>query len=153
MLLVIFHIGKERYALDSSHVLEIVPMVAFKKIPRAPEYLCGLFHYRGKIVPVIDVSCLSGEGVARRFLSTRVILAEVRDFRGHLRTVGLLAERVTDTLKVREGDLTQAVVKLKEAPYLGDVITDALGMILCIGVNELLSPEVQEMLFPNDPES
>ena len=150
MLFVVFHIGKERFALDSTHVLEIVPMVVFEKIPKAPEYLSGLFHYRGEIVPVIDLSCLAGQGNARRLLSTRIILVRYRDAREQSRILGLLAERMTDTVKAEPGDVTQAVIRIQDAPYLGDVITDADGMILRVSVNDLLSPAVQDMLFPCD---
>jgi len=148
MLLVVFYIGDERYALDSSHVLEIVPMVVFREVPGAPGYLCGLFQYGGQIVPVVDLTSLAGRGRSRRFLSSRIILVRSQGTGGRSRILGLLAERVTDAVKVEQGDLTPAVITIKDAPYIGDVVTDADGMILCIGVNGLLPPSIEEMLFP-----
>jgi chemotaxis-related protein WspB len=147
MLLMVFHIGKERFALDSTDVLEIVPMVEFEKVPKAPDFLSGLFHYRGEIVPVIDLSCLAGQGKARRLLSTRIILVRYRGAGEPARILGLLAERMTDTVKAEPSDLTRAVVRIQDAPYLGDVIRDAEGMILRISLNDLLPPSVREMLF------
>ncbi|MEG4418809.1 chemotaxis protein CheW [Microcoleus sp. LAD1_D5] len=44
-----------RYALDCRPVVEIVPTFTLKKLHSAPEYIPGLFHYRGHLVRVIEV--------------------------------------------------------------------------------------------------
>ena len=61
MLHILFHIGPERYALDSREVAEVVPMVQFKEIPGAPDYVLGIFLYRGQPTPVLDLSRLAGK--------------------------------------------------------------------------------------------
>lgn len=148
MLMLIFHIGTERYALNSESVVEVVPLVVFKQIPGAPEYVAGLMQYRGRIVPVIDLCCLAGGGRCRRHYSTRIMLVEYGAGRGRPQLLGLLAERVTETLTVAPADLAAMNVRVKESPYLGRVLQDAHGMITCLNVAELLPPPVQEMLYP-----
>lgn len=148
MLLVVFQMGEERYALDSRHVVEVVPLVRFRELPRAPEYVCGLFEYRGQITPVVDLSALAGKGPSQRLLSTRVILVHYRDFKDRFHVLGLLAERVTDTIRTKETDLKPAGIKVEDSPYLGKIVADATGMIQCIEVEELLPSEVQDILFP-----
>ena len=150
MLLVIFQIGSERYALDSREVVEIVPLARLKGLIHAPEYLAGLLHYRGQIVPVLDLCSMAGAGPARRLLSSRIILVRYPSGEGESRTIGLLAERVTDTIKASEADFSPPGIKIKDSPYLGDVMMDAQGMVQCIRLAELLPAFVREMLFSSD---
>jgi chemotaxis-related protein WspB len=56
MLFLLFQLGEERYALDTSHVAEVLPLVAITPIPQAPTGVAGLFNYRGAPVPAIDLS-------------------------------------------------------------------------------------------------
>lgn len=148
VLLVVFQMGGERYALDSRHVVEIVPLVRFRELPRAPEYVCGLFEYRGQVTPVVDLSSLAGKGSSQRLLSTRIILAHYRDSGDRVRVLGLLAERVTDTIAVDEKDLQPTGIRIEDSPYFRKVVTDPAGMIQCIELEELLPKPVRDLLFP-----
>src|SRR4051812_28019239 len=63
MLLLVFQAGGQRFGLDTSEVIEVVPVLACRKLPHAPSYIAGLANYRGTAAPVIDVSALlTGEG-------------------------------------------------------------------------------------------
>lgn len=148
MLMVIFQIGDQRYALDSDRVVEIVPLVVFNRVPGAPSYVAGLMQYRGHIVPVIDLCSLAGNESCRRLYSTRIMLVRYAAGRDDPRLLGLLAERVTETLAVDPADLAAMNITSKDSPYLGKVIQDAHGMILCIDVEELLPLSVRQMLYP-----
>jgi chemotaxis-related protein WspB len=150
VLLIVFQMGGERYALNSRHVVEIVPLVPFRELPRAPEYVCGLFEYRGQITPVVDLSSLAGKGASQRLLSTRVILVRYLDSRDCVRVLGLLAERVTDTVEVKESDLRPPGIRIEESKYLRRVFTDPTGIIQCIELEELLPTPVRDILFPAD---
>ena len=79
MLFLLFELGNDRYALDVRQIAEVLPLVAVKQIPRAPQAMTGLFNYRGAPVPVIDLSQLTlGRPSARR-LSTRIVLVHYPD--------------------------------------------------------------------------
>ena len=58
MLLLLFHLGSELYAIESSQVIEIIPTVNLRPLHHVPDYVAGLFNYRGKFIPVIDLSQL-----------------------------------------------------------------------------------------------
>jgi chemotaxis-related protein WspB len=150
VLLVLFQMGGERYALGSRHVVEIVPLVRFRELPHAPEYVCGLFEYRGLVTPVVDLSSLAGKGASQRLLSTRIILVHYLDSRDRMCVLGLLAERVTDTIEVEESKLKPPGIRIEDAPYLRRVVTDSTGMIQCIELEELLPTPVRDILFPAD---
>ena len=74
MLLLTFTAGANRYAVDVTRVVELVPRVELQLIPHAPAFLAGLLGYRGKVVPVIDLGLLLDVAPCRDCLSTRIIL-------------------------------------------------------------------------------
>ncbi|HEY3130547.1 MAG TPA: chemotaxis protein CheW [Acidobacteriota bacterium] len=150
MLLVIFYLGKDPYALESSQVVEIVPRILLKELPHAPAYVAGLFDYRGVIVPVIDLCRMTQGRACSDHLSTRVILVRYPydgDDGRKKRVLGLLAERVTETIEKSEADWAAPGVSVDEAAYLGDVISDARGIIQCLRVERLLPQSVRDLLF------
>ena len=54
MLFLLFQLGKERYALEATRVVEVVPLLALKQLPQAPKGVAGIFNYRGRPVPAGD---------------------------------------------------------------------------------------------------
>ena len=98
MLSLLFQIGAERYALDGQAVVEVVPRVRLDSVPGAPEWMPGILRYRGRRVPVADLSVLAGLPPCPVRLSTRIILVRHPSARDG-RLLGLVAERVTDAAR------------------------------------------------------
>jgi len=116
MLILLFQLGKDRYALEANRVVEVVPLLSLTKIPQAPKGVAGMFVYRGRAVPAVDLCELTIGSPARERLSTRIIIidysaAEVRGARdqvsdpdpSHLTPgtslVGLIVERATGMMR------------------------------------------------------
>src|SRR5439155_15788730 len=74
MMYILFSIGSDRYALDSSHVVEIVPRVELWQVPKAPSYVAGVFRYRGRLVPVLDLCWLMHGELCPSGFTTRIVL-------------------------------------------------------------------------------
>ena len=148
MLFVYFRLGPACYALESREIVEIVPLVDCRPLPRAPAFVAGLFDYRGRVVPVIDLSEMSGQGAARRLMSTRIILVDYPDRLGRGQVLGLMAERVLDAAGHETPDLQSAGIAIPDAPYLGAVLHERSGTVQLVKVSELLTGPVQELLFP-----
>ena len=55
MLILLFQLGKDRYALEASRVVEVVPLLALKHLPQSPPGIAGVFNYRGRPVPASDI--------------------------------------------------------------------------------------------------
>jgi chemotaxis-related protein WspB len=147
MLLLQFQAGKDRYGLDVSRVIEVIPMVVFRPLPHADPAVAGLFNYRGTMVPVIDLTVLLEGAESRPLFSTRVILVDYPGRDGEHHILGLLAERVTETVFCTEEDLLPAGIDVAGAPYLGDLLLHAGGMIQRVAIERLLPPSLQETLF------
>ena len=147
MLFLLFQLGRDCYALEASHVIEVLPLVQVKKIPRAPAGVAGVFTYRGAPVPVLDLSELALGRPARARLSTRLLLVNYPDATGAKRRLGLIAEKATETMRRAPEDFVASGVKSDGAPYLGPVVNDARGLIQWIAVEKLLPASVREVLF------
>jgi chemotaxis-related protein WspB len=148
MLLLQFQAGKDRYGIDVSRVIEVIPMVVFRPLPHADPAVAGLFNYRGTMVPVIDLTVLLEGAASRPLFSTRVILVDYPGRDGECHILGLLAERVTETVFCKEEDLLPAGIAVTGAPYLGDLLIHAGGMIQRVAIERLLPTSLQETLFP-----
>ena len=58
MQLLTFTIGAEDYAIESRRVVEVVPFVAARPIPRTPDFIRGIFTHRGRLIPLVDLGWL-----------------------------------------------------------------------------------------------
>ncbi len=147
MLLLQFQAGNDRYGLDVAEVIEVVPRVTFRELPHAGPAVAGLINYRGTPVPVVDLTALITGIASRPFFSTRIILTDYPDRAGGHRVLGLMAERVTETVSCTEGDVQPLGVNLAAAPYLGGICLRPGGAILRVRVEDLLTPELRAALF------
>ena len=148
MLMLLFHLGQRQYASPAQEVVEVTPQVELEPIAKAPGYIRGLFDYRGQNVPVVDLRQLIHNRHCDDSLTTRVILVRFTMSCGGTRTLGLLAERVTETVRINAGDLSDTGVRLPETPYLGQAARHEGGLIQKVKVNDLLPEAVQVLLFP-----
>ncbi|HXE38418.1 MAG TPA: chemotaxis protein CheW [Azonexus sp.] len=147
MLFLLFQLGNDRYALEVGQVAEVLPLLSLKQIPQAPPAVAGVFDFRGEPVPVVDLSQMALGRPARSRLSTRIILAHYPDGNGEQRLLGLIAERVTETIRRDPQDFAASGVDLDAAPYLGPVATDGRGLIQRVDVDQLLTSAVRDLLF------
>lgn len=147
MLLLVFHLDRDRYAIEAAQVVSVLPLVQIKTIPQAPAAVAGLFDYRGELVPVIDLCRLAVDRAARQLLSTRIIVVDYPDDDGRMRKLGLIAEQVLETLRRDAHEFEASGVDSPDAAYLGPVASDARGPIQLIGVRELLPESMRELLF------
>jgi chemotaxis-related protein WspB len=138
MLALAFHIGPDRFALACADVVEVVPHVALRAVPRAPATVAGTFTYRGAVVPVIDL-CLLVAGVAcPARLSSRIMVVRFEPQSGDQRLLGLLAERVIDTIMLDAGTAVPTGIQVPDAPYLGEVYFEAGATVQLLRVERLV---------------
>lgn len=147
MLYLLLRLGNDGYALDARRIVEVVPMVNLKPLPHAQHYVAGLFDYRGQLVPVIDLCQLTGHRACRAYLTTRIVLVEYPDSKGTMHTLGLLAEGVTETIKIKDSDFQDGGIRLPAAPYLGELTKTEQGLVQLIEIEQLLPRELQDNLF------
>ena len=147
MLFLVFQIGTERYALEASRIVEVVPLLAVKTIPGAPQGFAGIINYRGRPVAAIDLRQLTSGEPASEWLSTRIIIVKYSDDRGGEHLVGLIAEQATQMLRKDPGEFADTGLRYAGAPYLGPILLDEAGAIQWIKSEQLLSDSFRQLIF------
>jgi chemotaxis-related protein WspB len=130
MQLLTFTVAGEPYAIESRRVVEVLPRVPARPLPRVPDYLLGVFTYRGRIVPLVDLGRRLGVAPPTDRLSTRVIVVETTapaggDGPAAGIQLGLVAENVVATCSTEEAEAS--------LPPLHDAGADYLDRLLRIG--------------------
>lgn len=153
MLMVVFQLGDERYAVQADCVIEIVPILSVTPAPQAPDYVSGLFNYKTHVTPVIDLCQLALRRPCRQLLSSRIILVDYDRVLGRTdvapgsaRVLGLMAERVTEICK-RPPTVAAAPLAIAQAPYLAGIFYTGAEMNQCMDLSALLPASVREMLY------
>src|SRR5215468_7034069 len=121
MLFLLFQLGNDRYALEASRVVEVVPLLELKKIPGAPRGVAGIFNYRGRPVPAVDLSELTLGQTAAERLSTRIVVIQYPDEAGRFQPLGLIAEHATEIIRRDRKDFAEAGLKMGAPDYLGPI--------------------------------
>jgi chemotaxis-related protein WspB len=142
MLLLLFNLGSQLYGIDSNEVREIIPLVTLRPLFQVPEYVAGLFNYRGKFIPVLDLSRLLQSQPCQLCLSTRIIIVSFTLESKPEQYLGLMAEKITDTLKKADSEILQAAAQPQGKTHLGEIIMDGQRMIQLLRV-ETLFPQAE----------
>lgn len=147
MLLLLFELDRQRYALDAAQVSVVLPLVDIRALPGAAPGVAGVIEHRGAAVPVLDLSALAlGRRSARR-LSTRIVIVQHAEAGGRARVLGLMLEGTTSTLRC-DAELFQPLgINQAGARYLGPIARLPIGLVQRVELGDLLSPEAREALF------
>ncbi|QGZ41881.1 chemotaxis-related protein WspB [Pseudoduganella flava] len=145
MRLLVFHIGADRYGLPLAVIRRVLPLMALKAIPGAPDAVAGLMNLHGTGIPVIDVARLGGGAPAARHVDTRIVLADYTAPDGTLHPLGLMVERVQGVQHVDDAVLAPAGVLA--APFLDRVAGDAQGIVQLVEPDRMLPDALRAILF------
>ena len=146
MKVLLFHIGRDRYGLPLAGIVRVLPLLELKQLPLTPDYVAGLMDLHGTPVPVIDLSRLAGLPAAAAQFDTRIVVVDYRAPGGEtMHALGLLASQVRgiadiDTLQLEDSGVATV-------PFLGQVASDADGIVQLVELEHLLPPDVRALLF------
>ena len=147
MLFLLFQIGPDRYALEASRVVEVVPLLELKPLAQAPKGVAGIFDYRGRPVLAVDLSALLLGRPASELLGTRIIIVNHPDDSGANRFLGLIAERATSMLRRDARDFVDACLKQGSAAGPGPILMDSDGPIQWVHEQRWLPPGMGKLLL------
>ena len=77
---IIFRLSGKLYGVRAAVVREIIWLPELTSLTDAPEYIPGVFNYRGRVIPVIDLNLVMGYASDRPYtVNDRVIVLEFED--------------------------------------------------------------------------
>ncbi|MDF2577511.1 MAG: CheW protein [Chlamydiales bacterium] len=138
MLILLLDIADNTYAIKGSDIVEIVPCIPLQNLAQSPSHISGWFNYREKPITVIDLSMLIHNKPTNRQLCTRNIIIEIQQPNNTPLFLGLLAEKVLETIQV---NMSQIIDKANVSPsfiFLKQVIIKTQPMIQLIDTSYLL---------------
>jgi chemotaxis-related protein WspB len=152
MQLLTFTVAGQTYAIESRQVVEVLPLVPARPIPRTPDFVRGIFTYRGRLVPLIDLGLRLADAAPAERLSTRVIVVHFQspDAPGHpADLLGLVAENVISICASEQADIVAPAPALPDAGFLGRLLRIRGRTIQVIDANRLLPAALAAGLFPS----
>lgn len=146
MKVLLFHIGRDRYGLPLARIVRVLPLLELKQLPLTPDYVAGLMDLHGTPVPVIDLSRLAGLPAAAAQFDTRIVVVDYRAPGGEtMHALGLLTSQVRGIADIDPLQLEDSGVAT--VPFLGQVASDADGIVQLVELEHLLPPDVRALLF------
>jgi chemotaxis-related protein WspB len=151
MQLLTFTVAGQTYAIESRRVVEVLPLVPARPIPRTPDFVRGIFTYRGRLVPLIDLGLRLADTPPVERLSTRVIVVHY-----HLAAapapppalLGLVAEHVVSICSSEQADVVAPAFAIPDAGFLGRLLRIRGRTIQVIEADHLLPATLAAGLFP-----
>lgn len=140
MQLVTCHAGGSRFAIESRHVIEVLPRLSLHRLGGSPPWFPGLLICRGAAIGVIDLVQLVEGRPCRDHLGSRIVLARIERESAE-RRVGILAERVG--LDCREFAFSSQTAETN----LGRVALDDQGPFQLIDPARLVNEDRGAILF------
>lgn len=125
ILLVIFKLGKEEYALPIDQIKEVVLTPKVSRIPQTPPYIKGVANIRGTVISIVDleerfgligdestskVKTLETENESDEDDSNYTLVIESEDYK-----IGVLVKDVPNTLSVKISDIDSTSGLLKHS--------------------------------------
>ena len=105
-----FRLDEEEYAVDVTGVQEILEVPDITRVPKMPDYMCGIINVRGSVVPVVDLRLRFGMAKTEKTIDTCIIVLEI-DLNGKKSIIGTLADSVDEVIELKEAQ-TEAVPEI-----------------------------------------
>ena len=130
--LLLFRIGRERFAADLRTVEEAVDLSDVQLVPGAANAVRGIFSLRGVLVPLF--SPLAVLGVAPMDATTAIVL---RDVAGR---VALVVDDVDDVMAVAPSDVRPLpVADVRDAAVLRGVVRHGADLVAVIDLEAVVA--------------
>jgi len=145
MLSLLMCLDDTQYALDVSHVIEVLPLLKINKVMGAPRGVAGTISYRGAFIPVMDLSELLLGRPARARLSTRIIVLSRPTQTPSAQYMGLIAEHATGTLRCDVTDFSSPIISDSQTFSFGSMTNGPLGLVQRLDTERLMSAAAERL--------
>lgn len=98
--IVSFNLGNEELALKINDIQEIIKIQPFTDVPLTKDYVRGVVHVRGSILPVIDLRKKLGFFASELTNLARIIIINLAN-----RKIGLIVDNMNEVIRITEKNL------------------------------------------------
>jgi purine-binding chemotaxis protein CheW len=126
----VFHVGRERFAIDLAAVEEAIELPSVHHLPEMPEHMLGVFELRGRLVPIYSPERVLRVALARE--AAAVLVLRARDKR-----LGLAVDDVDDVLTVEGAAVRRAPIPENDDNVLLGVIRRGSELLAIVDAESL----------------
>jgi purine-binding chemotaxis protein CheW len=94
---VIFKLGDEQFAVETSKVQGINDTMKITEVPKAPQHIRGLINLRGNIISLLDINLLLNIANTTEETQNNIIILKMED-----EQVGITVDQVDEVLDIEE---------------------------------------------------
>ena len=139
--LITFKLANQRFALPLTDVERVIQVVEMRKLPKMPDYICGIINMHGEILPVINLRLLFNLPDREIELSDQLIIANISS-----RKIALQVDSTHDIVEIEEEEIIKADKIVFGMEYVTGVVKLKNNIILISEINKFLTPEVLNKL-------
>jgi purine-binding chemotaxis protein CheW len=152
-----FTLGREHYGINIVNTREVLEATRMTKVPRMPDFMCGVINLRGSVVPVIDLKLKFGMDQNSESERNNIIVTEIDELDGgdQKLTIGIYTDSVKKVITIEPEDV-------EVAPKIGIPINTEFihGMgkvedefVILLNINKILNSSDIETLSGDDNDS
>lgn len=131
MQVVVFKIGNEEFAVETSKVQGINGLMKITKVPKAKKYIKGLINLRGSILSVLDINLLLDMDISDKNNNNIIVL----ELDGE--QVGITVDHVEEVMNLEE-DVIKRVNEDKNKPFIKGLINLDNRILTMVDIDKLL---------------
>lgn len=106
-----FTLGDDVFALEIARVREVVDYTTITRVPRMPDYLCGVINLRGNVISLVDLRLKMGMTAIKNREESCIVITEVKMEEEALQ-VGVIMDSVREVIEL-------APEQIEPCPKLG----------------------------------
>ncbi|MGL4730128.1 MAG: chemotaxis protein CheW [Clostridium sp.] len=115
MQVVVFKIGDEQFAVETSKVQSISDMMNITLVPKSPSHIKGLINLRGIIITILDINLILNMKSAD-VEEQNIIILNLED-----ESVGITVDSVDEVLDIEDASIERSVGE-KDKVFIKGVI-------------------------------
>lgn len=135
---VVFRVDDASYVLPAARVLQMESFTGATRVPGTPQYVTGLVHLRGKVVPVVDLRARFGLPPIERGLDARIVVVQQGE-----RQVALLVDAAREVIAL-EPDAFQAppeIIAVQSRRFVSAVARQGARLFMLIDCDRVIGEE------------
>jgi chemotaxis-related protein WspB len=145
MLVLMCEVADYRFAVAAVEVVEVIARPRLEPLGNKPDWFAGVFAYRGRVTPVVDLRRLIDAGPGATRWSNRIVLVRVPGSADRELLVGLLIDRAA--AEQLDGSAGASVDRTSRILPWGPTRLDDRGMVCMLELASVLTPERLTTLF------
>lgn len=135
MQVVVFNLGNEQFAVETSKIQTITDVMKVTRVPKAPAHIRGLINLRGSILSLLDINLLLGmeKNSDYNAEAENIIILNVNE-----EQIGISVDQVHEVLDVEEKSI-QKFNDDKNQAYIKGILNFSDRVVTVIDIDRLLT--------------